>query len=689
MKIRRLCLLIPVLAFSACGDTGTTVDTIASITLTPPSPSIDVGLSVQFEAQARDAGGIVVPNATFTWATSNSSVASITTDGLATALTVGTAAITASAGGASASEVLIVEPSQCAGRVDVILSAGQFQSYAGDTCLFLPSGLNGDRYRVAVSRPTLISDPDDVPAVALEINPIFSTAQVAGVEPVPALAEPLSYSDGPAFAEGMQLLDGTRFLEDAAVKERTRRFHMELREREEALGLRTSGVLPSRPFLASGPVLADPPARADLFLGLTCDQVATSPVALVAFNDDLVIYQDSVQGMTAAVSPASSARMLAFYSDYVRDLMPQYWGDTPDTDGNGRIILTTSPLLPDSAAAGVFSGDFRSTANCAGSNQGEVMYFDNEVINNMDDPTDPSFLALSVMAHELKHITSLYHSVRRAPPQFHNLWIEEGTAEIAQTMASRVAWAAIGGPAVGSVLDAADISDWNTANQGIAPEMWGIVGQIADVIVALSTQPNSLITNPAGASSFHTFYASSWHWHRFIGDAYGNASTPLADGQLFKEMTDSLTPSGPAALAQVTGRTFDQLYEDLIVAMSLHRTSQPEPTRAFSTWDLVDVTAIFANPPDVAPPHSYPWPITTNLAGSSTVGFTAAVYSCPLKLVGTGDARAYQPPAATDRCGIGPSGVRFHDFVSSGAGAGAQIVVTGAPTGRITVTRLR
>jgi hypothetical protein len=48
----------------------------------------------------------------------------------------------------------------------------------------------------------------------------------------------------------------------------------------------------------------------------------------------------------------------------------------------------------------------------------------------------------------------------------------------------------------------------------------------------------------------------------------------------------------------------------------------------------------------------------------------------------------YQLPAASDRCEMGPSGMRIHEFVSSGTGQGAQILVTGAPNGKIIVTRL-
>jgi len=693
MTLRRPTLILALLAAAACGESTGPLDNVASVTVTPSSPSIDVGLTVQFQAQALDANNQPIANVDFTWQSSSTGVATIDQNGLATALTVGTTAITASAGSAPpGSQPLLVEASQCTDRIDVVLDAGQHQAYDGDQCLFLPTGAVGDRYRVAVIRPTVIEDAADVPDVWLEINPILVAQQAEGPEPVVQPEPAVVWTEQPALAQPSALIDGTPFVRDRGVMQRTRRFHLELRRREMALGLRTAALLPSRPALTDGPSLVDPPDRADLFLVLQCDEAVTpSPVLLVNFNDDIVIYQDSVESEENPLSEEATNQMLDYFDQYVRDLVEDYWGPTPDIDGNARVIITTTDQLPDSAAAGVFSGDFRSTADCPNSNEGEVMYFDTEVINALvGGEEDLSYIALSIMAHEMKHVTSLFHGVARGA--FHSLWIEEGTAEISQTMSSRVAWAAVGGPAVGDVIGGDEVIDWyNTNGEEIGPEAWGVVSQIADLIVQLSTQPNSLVTNPEGAAEFHTFYAAGWHWHRFIGDAFGGASTPFADGPLFVEMTDSLTPAGTGALAQATGRSFGELFEDLVVAMSFH-TVGPEPTLAFTTWDLISAGAIFMGPPEVAPPACYPWPVTAsatrgtpNQCSNPSRSFSAGVYSCPPQVVG----EEYQPAPAGARCPMGPSGIRFHDFVSGGAGAGAQVQVFGAANGQLIVARLR
>jgi hypothetical protein len=679
-------LLIVLLGLAACGETSTAVPGVASITLTPANPSTEVGLSVVFEATAYDAVGAVVPDVSFVWASSEPAVATVTSEGVVNALAVGTTAISAASGGASASQPLIVDPSQCAGRVEVSLSPGGHVAYPGDACLLVPSGVGGEVYRVAITRPTLVADPGDVPNVTLSVDPVFNAEQASAVRS--ALTAERSTDASPTVTQTGEfpLLDGSVFERALEMRDQTRQAHIELRQREAQLGFTVRSLLPDRPATSPDIALADPPSRRDLYLGITCTQTSTNPVHLVAFNDDLVIYQDSVLRENDPIGSTGASMMLDYYSNHVRDMITQYWGEMSDVDGNGRIILTTTNATTGSAAA--FSGDLVSSADCASSNEAEIIYFDPEVVSWLDD-AEPAYSALGIMAHEAKHVVSIYHSLARGAS--HSLWVEEGTAEISQVMASRYAWASVGGVPLGEEIDGSEIlSGVQAAGNTFTPEMWGIIFEVADAIRSMNSQPNSLITNPDGAVDGYSFYVPSWHFHRFVGDAYGNASTPGADGALFKEMTDSLTGVDVAALTQVTGRTFDQLFEEVVVAMSLDGTIAPTPARSFTTWDMASAMSIFQSPAIFAPPHGYPWPITgTPSSQTPAADFATAVFSCPLRVEGDPDNETYVLPPANARCPIGPAGVRFHDFVSSGAGAGIQLVVDGAEDGQIIVSRIR
>src|SRR5579885_2339042 len=74
-----------------------TAPVVASITVSPSSPSIAVGATQQFTATAKDGSGNTISGVTFTWSSNNTSVATIDGNGLATALLAGSTQITASA----------------------------------------------------------------------------------------------------------------------------------------------------------------------------------------------------------------------------------------------------------------------------------------------------------------------------------------------------------------------------------------------------------------------------------------------------------------------------------------------------------------------------------------------------------------------------------------------------------------
>ena len=71
---------------------------VATITVTPSSPSIAVFATQQFTATAKDAKGHVITGLTFTWASSAKSIATINSSGLATGVAAGTTQITATSG---------------------------------------------------------------------------------------------------------------------------------------------------------------------------------------------------------------------------------------------------------------------------------------------------------------------------------------------------------------------------------------------------------------------------------------------------------------------------------------------------------------------------------------------------------------------------------------------------------------
>jgi hypothetical protein len=102
-----VCALLPVL-LSSCGSSNDEVGavTVNSIVLVPSTPvSIASGNIEQYVGIAEDSSGNQIPGVTFTWSSSDFAVATISSSGLAKALSVGTTHITASAQSASGATI--------------------------------------------------------------------------------------------------------------------------------------------------------------------------------------------------------------------------------------------------------------------------------------------------------------------------------------------------------------------------------------------------------------------------------------------------------------------------------------------------------------------------------------------------------------------------------------------------------
>src|SRR6266513_4824424 len=74
---------------------------VASVTVTPPSASVPAGQTVQLTATLKDANGNVLTGRTVTWASNNTTVATVNSSGLVTTKVAGSATITATSEGQS------------------------------------------------------------------------------------------------------------------------------------------------------------------------------------------------------------------------------------------------------------------------------------------------------------------------------------------------------------------------------------------------------------------------------------------------------------------------------------------------------------------------------------------------------------------------------------------------------------
>src|SRR6266480_953937 len=95
----------------ACERTTTPIGppaAVVSVDLTPPSATVQVGQTVQLTAIPRDANGNTLSDRTVTWTSSNTSVATVSNAGVVSAVTPGSATITATSEGKSGTSSIMV-----------------------------------------------------------------------------------------------------------------------------------------------------------------------------------------------------------------------------------------------------------------------------------------------------------------------------------------------------------------------------------------------------------------------------------------------------------------------------------------------------------------------------------------------------------------------------------------------------
>jgi parallel beta-helix repeat protein len=85
---------------------------VASVSISPSTATLEVGETQQFTASAVDSAGTEVRDVTFTWNSSNDTVASVDESGLATGLTTGNVEITAAVGNIDAAASITVDAAQ-------------------------------------------------------------------------------------------------------------------------------------------------------------------------------------------------------------------------------------------------------------------------------------------------------------------------------------------------------------------------------------------------------------------------------------------------------------------------------------------------------------------------------------------------------------------------------------------------
>ena len=126
---------------------------VARVEVTPATNAVVVGQTTQLTAHLEDAAGGLLTDRVITWSTSNASVATVTSEGLVTAIAAGAATITATSEGRSGSASITVNRRPVSA---VIVSPGQVTLFPRQT-VQLSALVTDDRGQVLAGRPVSFS----------------------------------------------------------------------------------------------------------------------------------------------------------------------------------------------------------------------------------------------------------------------------------------------------------------------------------------------------------------------------------------------------------------------------------------------------------------------------------------------------------------------------------------------------
>src|SRR5207247_754712 len=111
---------------------------VASVTVTPPSASVPAGQTVQLTATLKDANGNVLTGRSVTWASNNTTVATVNSSGLVTTKVAGSATITATSEGQSGTAGVTVQTSTGAQFGHVFVVTEENTDYVDVTSSSMP-----------------------------------------------------------------------------------------------------------------------------------------------------------------------------------------------------------------------------------------------------------------------------------------------------------------------------------------------------------------------------------------------------------------------------------------------------------------------------------------------------------------------------------------------------------------------
>jgi hypothetical protein len=607
---------------------------VASIAVgSTTTTSVFIESTLPLVASAYDATGAAIAGQTFTWSSSNTLVATVSSSGVVTGVSAGVASISASIGNIVGQNTITVSASaaqlSCTSVTPLSMNVGDVHPLAGvERSSLCINGGAGSEYALIAFNTSL-----DTSTAASAVNLVATNTVLTTNAPNP------------------QLIAGRPGVSSRAVP-RNVDFEMRMRETERRelnprfaaarawYAGRERSLSPQRGVSAITGLGPSPTIGSSISLNGNANSACSAPqphgATIVAVSTHAIIAVDTLTPPNGFTN-ADYQNFAAAFDTLIFPLDTLNYGTPSDIDNNGRELLFFSPLVnalssPTSTSyvgGFFFSRDLFPLANtatlaaCAGSNVGEMFYLPvvdpTQIYNRFfrDKDTVTSQI-LTTIVHEFQHLINagrhLY--VNLAATRLEESWLDESQAMLAQELL----YYRVSGFAPRQKLTWTTISSGANAN-----------GNQLDIV-------NAYLVQGLGALNFYLQVPESSTPY----DNTENLATLGAGWQFMRYLLDNTTG---------TQSTFSRAIDNGVVTgfanvANVFSLSLPALANTYQSWAIaqyVDGTGVTSNPAYSNPSWNFRSviPNALGLSGGYPLRIRPLLPATPVSVVLRGGAAAY------------------------------------------------
>lgn len=442
-------ILLIILSVIACNDPVKPAAPIpTAVTVTTPQTILVVGSAVQLSATLFDQNGKSISGSSFSWASTNPTIASVSGSGLVTGLAQGQATIRATSSNKSGEVLLTVDADPCI--TPISLQVGQTRILSGPaavSCVILAATTGSTDYLFVTANAGQVIDNTGFYSVALSLG-------AAGIAPSQAFAgdyDPRTVIERQAI----------QFVDDAEAR---------IREQERAvLRLAKPGVrrlsAGSTPGAAAAAVAAAIPVEGDtltyrvpsLSAGQFCTVYATIRAVVKRVNQHSTIVQD-VAAPSGGFAAADFTSMSAEFENLIYPTDTAFFGKETDRNQDGRVTILFTPQVnkeTPQGAVGFVSGFFwggdlvkmseyvEAGTTCPQTNEQEIFYVlvpdpDGTINGNRRSLATVRQNSRGTIAHEFQHmINQGLRLLNPAVDSTETFWLNEALSHFAEELVGR------------------------------------------------------------------------------------------------------------------------------------------------------------------------------------------------------------------------------------------------------------